>query len=212
MTLKNICPEVYGINFGDQDQMIDHLMRFSEWYESSNRKVYRKDFTKAEALVDYRKTRGLHYDDVTQAFNLPLKAIIEAGGTLTDPSVEELFILQITNYLEAKGGKYLIGTYGTGTDNERMHEVAHALYYIDPVYRAQMDQLFDELPLPIRDAMIGYLKNENYHESVYKDEAAAYLATGLDDMPKIKQVQKYRTDFIDLFLRTARSHEIQLWD
>ena len=214
LQIKTLCPEVIYLNFDEQDHLVDHFTRFSEWYESSNRKFYRKDFTKAEAIIDYKKSRGLNYEEVSQAFNLPFNAIEEAGKVLSNLSAEELFILDIIKHQRAVNprAQYLIAAYGEGTDNERAHEVAHALYYIDPYYRAQMDQLIDELPLPIRDAMMSYLKTENYNEAVYKDEAQAYLSTGLDDMPKIKQVQKYRTDFIDTFLSTARKHQIGLWD
>jgi len=210
--VKQLSPKIANINFDDQDLMVNHFIRFSEWYESANKKFYHKDFTKAEALIDYKKTRGLNYDTVTQAFNLPIASVIEAFKVLTASSSEEIFIHNLCLYLRNYGVEYLISTYGDGTDNERAHEVAHALYFVDSYYREQMNQLFDELPLPIRDALVNYLKNENYNESVYKDEAQAYMATGLDDMPKIKQVQKHRADFIDVFLNTARNHGITLWD
>ncbi len=211
LKINELTPEILHFQFDESEDMFKHFLRFSEWYESANKKLFRKDFTLPQALTEYRKTKGMDYTSQVGAYNLPVKELKEASTILTNLSAEEEYILDTIKFVDRKNPgnlKYLIATEDR---SDMAHEIAHSLYLVDEFYRDQMNYLIDDLPIKVRDAMINFLKAELYNEIVYKDEFQAYMATGLAEMPHINTLHRYRAPFIDVFLERAREHDLQLW-
>jgi len=76
------------------------------------------------------------------------------------------------------------------------HEIAHALFYINPGYKKEMSLLVIEMERKIFDKIEDLLYNMGYDKSVIVDEIQAYMSTGLNpDMGRIRGIKKYTTAF-----------------
>jgi len=62
------------------------------------------------------------------------------------------------------------------------HEIAHALYDIEPAYRQKMDRLFNKIPPDLLDRILQILKSWGYCDEHLVDEVQAYLSTGIDGL------------------------------
>ena len=78
--------------------------------------------------------------------------------------------------LNAKAKFYVIGTV-VGDDRTLDHEIAHALYHINPEYRKEMIQANSNISIEIRIHIWNKLKKLGYDNSVLGDELQAFLGT-----------------------------------
>lgn len=219
LTIKELTTEVYHLKFKDDDEMIMHFIRFSEYYESADKNLYRSKFTMDEALDHYKQNRGKTYFDGVGAFNLPVsimsKMASEYGNSLTD---REKFIMSLVyNIRTVSEGtlKYLIITSGKDDEpDEIQHEISHALYYIDPAYRLKMDSLTRLLPKRVKQELYKFLEHEQYNQSVYDDELQSYMATGFDydeqQVVNLRLINMFRSGYCDVFMEALSAYGITL--
>lgn len=216
LKINKITPEIYHLKFTESDELVLHFIRFSEYYESDNTNLFRKKFTLNEAIDSYKKSRGVNYLDEINGFNLPVSMIgLMAGEFDRSLTEREKFILALIETIKVQTGsniKYVIGTYGKNRElDEIHHELAHAFYYTDPVYRLQMDAEIRNLSKAVKEEVFKFLKKECYNQAVFSDECQAYMATGFDIEElsmNVKLVNLFRAPFVDIFLGALSKHEI----
>lgn len=111
--LKEVTPEIYHIECKTDEVMFKCFLRYSEFVEGSSKKTYKKDFTFAQALIEYKKDSGLDYRDVNVAYNFSLINLQNAIKGLSNFTPEEIFVQYILEYLIKKSKnefKYLVVT------------------------------------------------------------------------------------------------------
>lgn len=79
---------------------------------------------------------------------------------------------------EAEPGSYIIG-YSKEYPGALDHELAHALFYLSVPYRRAISRLLRLLDPLARETLYQQLLDATYPPQVLRDEAQAYLATGL---------------------------------
>jgi hypothetical protein len=171
------------------------FMRFQEFYESPEFRG--KIFTKKQFLDWYAKERKTVYEEDWAGFNLPGWVIeVFRHGSFNPLSIEEKRLLSMCK--NHSGSFYVIGT-ENGDMRVLEHELAHALFYLDPVYKKKVIGLLNKIPKASRDNMKKWLKSKGYHQSVFIDEMQAYV---ISDKPafidknlakKIKDLFKLRS-------------------
>lgn len=207
--MKEITPEIYLFKFEDMDQLALHLLRFAEYYESIEEKFYRQKFNLSD-IVEHETRRGKDAFGSMTGTNLPVSIIYkmakEYGSTLT---IQEKFVLSAIENIKTQQPalRYLIATNGSDDEVDAYHhELAHAFYYTNIVYKLKMDGLIKVLPERIKSEMKKYLVRLNYNEAVQNDEFQAYMATGLlgeeKEVLNEKLINMFRAKFFDTFLET----------
>ena len=99
---------------------------------------------------------------------------------------------------DSNGVYYIIGT--IRKDNTFNHEIAHALYYLEPTYKAEVNKLTAQLSNKLKLAIYNVLAT-TYPEKVFNDELQAYMSTnswmtGMAEIPGFKtKAKKYEQVF-----------------
>ena len=192
--VREIIPHVYHFRFDSAYDLAMHFLRYQEYYESP--KWYCRIFALTEFMEWYAKEQGngvFSYPDDWSGFNVPSWVVWQVNdATLPDPNAYDDWMRATTRMICRREGNhpfYLIGTSNqTHVDSEEseksvlQHEIAHALYTVEPGYGGQVDKLISEWENKDK----GRLENAKsiliemgYHESTVNDEIHAYCATGL---------------------------------
>ena len=189
--------------------------RIQEFCECRNEKFRGKYFTHEEFMEWWAKEFGndsYDYPAWAAGCNVPgdkLKQFIELFW-LKHGDVREVERALISVFIGRKlEDIYMLGAYTEDdyVDETIRHELAHALFYTDPVYRVDMQRLVRRLPPKCRKWMNGYLKENMYHTSVYVDETQAYMAAGLDDeLFKIATMRTAQLPFKSLFKKYVKAY------
>ncbi len=93
---------------------------------------------------------------------------------------------------------YLIGTTSTSKrlDTTLNHEIAHGLYYTNPLYKAEMDAIITEMSPVAKAEWFKNLTTMGYHPSVVDDEIQAYCST---DTKYLTETVAVATPFQEVF-------------
>ncbi|EST07719.1 DFDF domain protein [Kalmanozyma brasiliensis GHG001] len=174
------------------------LARMEAFYESSSTS---KAYLSLQQAADERICRNY------QGFNLPLSAVrewLEAMHESTSSSdlprwwaehcsgeENDLLDLLVTHNAIAvnegavsrsgEGGEvsYLISCVASQAHSTLPHELLHALYFLSPTYRSEVDTQYDSLSPQNRKVIETDLGLRKYAPEVWRDEFQAYLAEGL---------------------------------
>lgn len=181
--VKVVRPDVFAVVIPDDYDRAMLFWRVQEFYESPNKRFRGGSFSVWDYAKWYARKYGgsFSYPADFVGFNLPLvvaKKCYEVND-LETPYDREM--KSIVDSLFVNGGRqYIIGTESLKGDTFE-HEMAHAMYYTDMVYRNEMDGVTDSLS----DSVCGRLKKNilkiGYHSSVIKDEIQAYMSTEISE-------------------------------
>jgi len=155
--------------------MCKTLLRFQEHYESP--KFRNKIFTLNEFKEWYPKSKGTkkftYYTD-WNGFNFPSHILNPFySGKFKSLSAAEKRILK--TFKDKDGKFYVIGTAKGGDIATRQHEIAHALFYLDKQYKADVTSVVNLLSKKDYEKFTDELKYLGYTKQVYVDEIHAYL-------------------------------------
>lgn len=163
---------VHHIIFADRIELSKTFCRLQEFYESPL-EMCRQPFTRRKFLETYRaKWRGNYYEDWNQGFNVPGEVAMKWAETF-EPDTHDQWLME---FVKAIKPRYMIGTPKWETPMTVEHEIFHALFYIDPDFKAEALARYDMLPE-------WFLKNGNkpdqsgYAEHVLKEETVAHFCT-----------------------------------
>lgn len=216
LKISSKTPEIFHLKFGDTDEMMLHLGRFSDYSESSDKELYRRKFTWEESVDRYNRKRGHSYFDSAGGINLPVSIMSRMANEFGDRlTVREKFIMHLLANIRAQYStlKYIIATAGGDDDvDELNHELAHGFYYTDEVYKMRMDSHIRNLPKRVKKEMYEWMARQLYNPSVFDDELQAYMATGLNfeeqEVFNHKLVSMFRAPFVDVYLEALSAHEV----
>lgn len=197
---------IYHLTFKSRYEMAMFFLRYQEYYESINPEFRGHAFTYLDYMswyVQYSNKSTFTYPKDFIGYNLPSESIYECytyGIPEGDKNKYDYMMGRL--FLELKddsnGKFYIIGS--IRKDVTYHHELAHALYYLEPEYKKAMDMITGHLPEKFRRNIYNILAT-TYCEEVFRDETQAYLSTnsfmsGMDDIPGFKtHVKKYEKVF-----------------
>jgi len=159
------------------------FFRVQEYYESQSDKFLGKKFSVFDFLKENMDNNGfLSYFNMWEGYNIPGHIFNEWIELFKYDEFTEfeqdLFNLVIKH--RPKEGMYYIIAALEKDARTIDHELAHALYYLNPCYRTDVSVLTNSLELHFPDhvkRLKKYFKELGYHKNVYDDEIQAYLAT-----------------------------------
>jgi len=209
--LRKLADNIYCLEFKNAYDLSMTFLRYQEYHESP--KFRGKFFTLSDFMEWYSKKYGngtFTYTTDYVGFNLPsediirvLKEIRTSEYDMWTPYDQVMYdtVCKIIDQQPYRNPRfYLIGITNPPVSKVILpHEFAHSLYTINIEYRKQMDILLKQLPKKIWEKTVKYLKNNGYASNVYKDEAQAYLATGLYIFKNVKNIQKRLSPFKKVF-------------
>jgi len=167
-------------DFKDQVDMAKLFLRFQEFFESP--KFKGQAFTLAEFETWYIQQKGKfsYYED-WDGFNFPISNLEEFyNGKFDDLSASEQEFLDFLKPL--RGNQvYIIAVAKNSVATTKTHELAHALYQVNPQYRAKARALVMAADTTkIREYLL--LDAGNYHPDVLDDEVHAWLMNNATDL------------------------------
>ena len=196
--IKNQPYNSVWISADTQDELGNTFLRFQEFYESPNPDFKNKIFTVGQVRAWYSEKYGAdtYHSDWT-GFNFPSYVLAPFRQGLFDPLTKEETIL--LDYLRYRYDNfYIIGAQDKAT---LRHELAHALYASDVIYKRKIDQLCYKFQKDLK-VCYEYILEKGYHKDVIYDELQAYITDNEDEFI-IKNLPK---KIIDLFNKTYNIH------
>lgn len=157
------------------------LFRPSEYYESPHKNINGKVFTFEDFLVSYvDKKGGLDYFSFWEAFNIPGHILTEFRERFIDlTSAENRLYNIIDSNIDTTKPYYLISNV-IGDREGYLHELAHAIYYLYPEYKIEMDIAISEIPNTIMKKVLAGFRTIGYpmkNKHIIADETQAWMAT-----------------------------------
>lgn len=182
--MKELQPGVFYLLFKDRIELAKTMLRFQEHFESP---MYRgKVFSKKEFEAWYRQKKNGkfdYYDFWGDGFNIPSHVLnaFYSGEFKNLTAKEKLILNAFRNRRHTKF--YVIATAKNSETKTFEHEIAHALYYLNPEYRAEIEQVLNSIDIrPVEKFLKEFYGD--YHDSVLRDEAHAWLMNNSEDLIK----------------------------
>lgn len=173
------------VSADSQHELALTFMRFQEFYESPNPNFQNKIFTVGQLRNWYSETYGANtYHNDWTGFNIPSYVLRPFKDGLFDPLTnEEINLLTLFQY--RKDSFYIIGAQDPST---LRHELAHALYANNPIYKKAVDNLIQKYSTQLLKSK-KYILSKGYCKSVIADELQAYITDNEDEF-LIKNINK----------------------
>jgi hypothetical protein len=204
-----ISPKIYAVETQDDYARALLFVRAQEYYESAYREIRGKTFCIFEYMDKYRKDKGTRYFGYTYdwvGYNIPSESLekclngLDLGKVVVTPYDMIMHKVYATIRQHQPRGKF----YLLGVDDVKSlvmdHELAHALFYTNKKYRAEMTTLVQSLGNKAYTQLEEYLLLMGYTKHVIVDEIHAYLSTGLiEPMTFIKGLKTASIKFKKVF-------------
>jgi hypothetical protein len=194
------------LEFNTQKELALAFCRVEEYYEGQP-KLNRNYVSFVDFIDFFMKDDGrIDYFNSWTGFNIPGNVFMEwAQKEMSDKTKWELELLnEVEKKLDLTSPFYVIGG-NKGDMNVIDHEIAHALYFMDSLYKGEMEELNYHFYKNYRtqySKMVKELKKMGYGDNVIKDEVQAYMSTskkkelvvrfGLDYDTILPMVKQYR--------------------
>lgn len=173
---REIYPNIYLVTSDNREDLCRIFCRFQEFYESANPKYQGSVFELNDFLAWFKNEYGVEYFDQWDGFNLPspvidefLKKVRESETRLTS---DENWLLE--NLSSIKSEKFYVIGCLEGDEITLLHELSHALFYLNETYRTVMTGVYESCTSDFNH-LINHLKKLGYCDDVLIDEFAAYL-------------------------------------
>lgn len=198
MKLKVLTPNIYAVEADTTQELAKLFLRFQENYESPQ--FRNKIFSLPEFKTWYKESRNstkfTYYDDWS-GFNVPSSVIRKFQEGKFDPlSQREKWLLkEITKVRCCSNEPFYVLGYKKGSRSTLKHEMAHAKFFTNYSYRADVLEAVYSLDPPIRIDLHAHLEDMGYHEAVVTDEIHAYV---LCEKSYLKSQKLWNEDTADL--------------
>ena len=175
MRVKVYNDNIIHLMFPNQKELTMTLCRPQEFYESNNSRLRNRIFTYEQFIDQHTYKDGcFDYFSYWGGFNLP-GHVLEDFFDVFELTPREALVRKITKRYKRKP-YYVIGTLCKDTETT-LHETLHAYYYLDPVYKQQVDVLVRSMDKTLRSELTKKLKDMGYANHVITDEINAYMAS-----------------------------------
>jgi hypothetical protein len=160
------------------------FFRVQEFYESKNKNLLNKTFSVFDFLQEGMDENGIiDYFYFWSGFNLPGDIFrswvdFEHGSNYFTPLEYDL-LGSVLDRVDINETFYVIAA-KKGDKITLKHEMAHAMYYVDPAYKLNMDSItiqFKNVHKKQYKKLCKSLSKMGYNKNVYDDEIQAYLST-----------------------------------
>ena len=190
MRVKIYNDNILHLSFPSQKELTLTMCRPQEFYECNSDRLRNKIFTFEEFIDHYTDKEGFfNYFSFWTGFNIPGQ-VLEDFFSLFELSDRETELRKVTKKFKNKL-YYVIST--RAADKVTLdHELVHAHYYLNPVYKQEVDVLIRHMDKDIRKQLIKELKEWGYASHVINDEINAYMSTSS---------HKYLVEELDLSVR-----------
>ena len=220
--VERVAERIFLANFTNQYDLAMTFCRYQEYYESPSEDFRRCKFKLIDFMEYYSKKfgkGGFTYAKDWVGFNVPGKVISECylqhaddrryASNDCDLNRYDEWMWDIVNKCYDDGDDYyLIGTVGNESSTFS-HELAHGLYYTNPAYKFEMNQLVAAMDDADRNEVFKYLKKIGYAEEYFKDETQAYFSTGLTKPLDKTHLQRYIVNFEAVFNKRATAKKVK---
>lgn len=196
--IKNQPYNSVWISADTQDELGNTFLRFQEFYESPNPNFKNNIFTVGQVRAWYSEKYGAdtYHTDWT-GFNFPSYVLDPFRKGLFDPlTKEEIVLLEYLKYRH--DNFYIIGAQDKAT---LRHELAHALYASDNLYRSKIDKICLKFKKDLK-ICYQYILDKGYDKDVINDELQAYITDNEDEFI----IKNLSTKIIDIFNQTYNFH------
>lgn len=167
-------PGVIFLQFENQYETCSTFMRLQEFYESPIKGIRGQVFSLEKFMDLYAKTQGnFTYTTDWGGFNVP-GHIVDRFFEMYEGDLLEKEITLRDAIQAPEGPYYVIAMYGY---DALEHELAHALFYLNPEYRKYVKKMVKALPKSTHKTIETWLLNKGYSKPQVIDEINAYLAT-----------------------------------
>jgi len=202
LKFKKLANNIYQIEADTQYEICMTFIRLQEYYESPFEEIRECSFTLETYMDRYAKENGnFTYTEDWNGFNVPGEAVrkffnLNETDFMLNASWKEKWLLAqliFHNVLRSSEEFYLLGTHKQEIEEDVLaHEYAHAFWHLDPEYRKAQEMLLNSLHPDKKKKIKFALKNEGYDESVFWDEAQAYISTSCDqDLEEVFETVKW---------------------
>lgn len=188
ISIKEIVPDVFVIIVPNDVHRALLFLRVQEYYESPNPMFRRKMFDVMDFLDWYSKSKYASTKTINayikdyEGFNVPYSVAVECYRKLKDypelMTTYDRYFMKILKYIQrrkSRGKAYIIGTSSLRTKTT-IHELYHALYYMDKNYKSIVKKVLHRIPRKMLNELKGILKDIGYDDTVMYDELMAYLS------------------------------------
>jgi hypothetical protein len=175
MKVKIYNNNIVHLNFNSQKELTFALCRPQEYYECNSTKLRGKVFTFEKFIDHYTDIDGfITYFSYWSGFNLPGHVLEEFFDSFKLNDREQK-IRQIT--LDFKNKPYYLIATKKGDSETLKHELIHAHYYLNPVYKQEANVLVKHMRPDLKKEITSVLKSLGYSQNVMIDEINAYMST-----------------------------------
>lgn len=233
LTKVRLATKVWAIEGETQAEIGKAFIRFQEFYENPVLKG-RKDITVPMIeswWKEHRKKEQItdSYYEYWVGFNIPGRVFAQLiinpdfrpAPSLTDffrprfkRQEDQLLSLIADIPLEELVESYLIG-YSTHRNDVVDHELAHAFFSTNRMYKSSQMYNIARLPTPVFDGLRNELVEWGYHPDVVHDEIQAYMSTYVSTLATTfttPDIDKYTQPFVDTFNTFREIEDKQLAD
>lgn len=141
-SIEEILPHIWHIRFSNRYWMCATIMRYSEFVESNTELILKKKFTYEQFMDFYAEQHNwkFRYFEDWAGFNLSktdIKLFQEQFRPIDLLEKEKVFwhVIEKIKYIEKTHNFEIITT---DSNNTLIHEIAHALYNINPKYQLKV--------------------------------------------------------------------------
>lgn len=200
MKIKIYNKNIIYAKFPNQKELTLTMCRPQEFYECNSSKLRGKIFTFERLIDHYIDNDGdLLYFSIWSGFNIP-SIVLEDFFNKFELSKREQKLYNVTRPYSDKP-YYFIASKDNDTETLR-HELVHAYYYLNPVYKQAANTLVKHMRTDLRSKLTQGLKKKGYANGVIVDEINAYMATSstkyLNNEFELNVTKKDIKPFVDL--------------
>lgn len=219
MKLQHLGYNIYHLSDYLGFELSFTLFRIQEFYESPSKRIRGQYFTLEEAIEQSaRRQKDTHTDDYSFSwfddnggFNIPGNYVRNFFKKFKHDLLkrENRLYNMLKPVLRNNERFYLIGSYNYDSLH---HEIAHALYYLSPEYKKEMNKLMRKLKY--KKAMKKKLVYYDYcnNENILNDEVQAYMTETKPDLIEsigFKISWPFTTDFSDTLEKYVQEYNIK---
>jgi hypothetical protein len=206
--LFEVYPNIFALVIKDDKLRSRVFLRYQEFYESDS-DAFRGQGFKWEDYIKFYKEKTkkdyFSYHEDFAGYNVPCDTLEACMKKIPDLNIYDMIMFSVVDTIHQIVGSnkyYLIGIDQSNGEDPSLiyHEVAHGLWFSDPMYKARMMRVIEKMDPKVKHQMLKKIQSYGYGDNVYDDELQAYMATGLgSEMKWIRNIKPEMHKFQQVF-------------
>jgi hypothetical protein len=182
--IKEVLPNIFAVIVKNHYDLAMLFCRAQEYYESPNSKFRNNQFSIWNYMKWYHEkyNKGFTYGNDWSGFNIPIAVLKQCYKISKIESPYDIAMKEIVKKISSNNG-YVIGCEDLEGDTFK-HEICHALYYTNKIYKKELDNITKTLPKKHYKILKENILQMGYASKVVNDEIQAYLQFGYEQIGK----------------------------